>query len=129
MYEDDIQNWDFKVWNGIFMVMLLWTAFQSYSAPVLLQHISDDISILLILRTQEPADLFSLYRVSHETWQLVNSFECHLPYTVLDIEDFFLVKFVFKIFNSNIFYFEINFTVRWLPAHTIFLIILLVLNN
>ena len=28
------------------------------------------------------------YRVSHETWQLVNSFECLLPYTVLDIKDF-----------------------------------------
>ena len=28
------------------------------------------------------------YRVFHETWQLVNSFECLLPYTVLDIKDF-----------------------------------------
>ena len=28
------------------------------------------------------------YRVSHETGQLVNSFECLLPYTVLDIKDF-----------------------------------------
>ena len=26
-----------------------------------------------------------IYRVSHETWQLVNSFECRLPYTVLVI--------------------------------------------
>ena len=32
------------------------------------------------------------YRVSHETWQLVNSFECLLPYTVLDIKDF--LKFI-----------------------------------
>ena len=29
-----------------------------------------------------------LYRLSHETWQLVNSFECLVPYSVLDIEDF-----------------------------------------
>ena len=29
------------------------------------------------------------YRVSHETWQLVNSFECLLPYIILDIKDFF----------------------------------------
>ncbi len=28
------------------------------------------------------------YRVSHKIWQLVNSFECLLPYTVLDIKDF-----------------------------------------
>ena len=28
------------------------------------------------------------YRVSHETWQLVNSFECLLPHTVLWYEDF-----------------------------------------
>ena len=26
------------------------------------------------------------YRVSHETWQLVNSFGCRLPYTVLGIK-------------------------------------------
>ena len=31
----------------------------------------------------------SLYRVSHETWQLVNGFECLLPYVILDIKDFF----------------------------------------
>ena len=30
-----------------------------------------------------------LYRVSHETWQLVNGFECFLPYIILDIIDFF----------------------------------------
>ena len=28
-----------------------------------------------------------LYRVSHKTWQLVNSLECLLPYTVFDITD------------------------------------------
>ena len=28
------------------------------------------------------------YRVSHETWLLVNSFKCLLPYTVLDIKYF-----------------------------------------
>ena len=27
-------------------------------------------------------------RVSHESWQLVNSFECLLTYTLLDIKDF-----------------------------------------
>ena len=27
-----------------------------------------------------------LYRVSHETWQLINSFECRLPYAILDIK-------------------------------------------
>ena len=29
------------------------------------------------------------YRVSHETWQLVNGFECLLSYIILDILDFF----------------------------------------
>ena len=28
------------------------------------------------------------YRVSHETWQLMNSFECLLPYTVLNIKTY-----------------------------------------
>ena len=36
-----------------------------------------------------PGDFVSTYRVSHETWYLVNSFECLLPYTVLYINDFF----------------------------------------
>ena len=29
-----------------------------------------------------------IYRVSHETWQFLNSFKCLLPYAVLDIKDF-----------------------------------------
>ena len=33
-----------------------------------------------------------MYRVSQDTWQLVNSFECLLPPTVLDIKD--LLQFV-----------------------------------
>ena len=32
--------------------------------------------------------MVGIYRVSHETWQLVNGFECFLPYIILDIEDF-----------------------------------------
>ena len=32
-------------------------------------------------------------RVSHETCQLVNSFECLLPQTLLDIKDFFAAYF------------------------------------
>ena len=47
------------------------------------------------------------YRVSHETWQLVNGFECSIYY----IRYWRLLKvyFVNKLFYSNIFYFEINF--------------------
>ena len=33
--------------------------------------------------------LSAKYRVPHETWQLVNGFECLLPYIILDIKDFF----------------------------------------
>ena len=62
------------------------------------------------------------YRVSHDTWQLVNSFECRLPYTVLDIKGFLAVYFVKKIFCSNILDFEINFTIIWL-LYNIFIIV------
>ena len=48
------------------------------------------------------------YRVSHETGQLVNSFECLLPYIILDIKDFLQV---ISLKISNIFYSEINFTI------------------
>ena len=30
----------------------------------------------------------TIYRVSHETWQLINSYECRLLYTVLDVKGF-----------------------------------------
>ena len=43
--------------------------------------------------------------------QLLNSLECLLPYIILDIKDFFACYFVKNIFLSNIFYFEINFTI------------------
>ena len=32
--------------------------------------------------------ILSKYRVSHETWQLVNGFECLSPYTLLVVKDF-----------------------------------------
>jgi len=32
--------------------------------------------------------IFERYRVSHETWQLLNSFECLLPYAIQDVKDF-----------------------------------------
>ena len=56
------------------------------------------------------------YRVSQETWQLVNGFECLLPYTVLDIKDFMQFISLKKTFYSNIFYFKISFTIKWLPS-------------
>ena len=37
---------------------------------------------------------------------------CLLPYIILDIKDFFAVYFVSQIFYLNIFYFEINFTIK-----------------
>ena len=47
-----------------------------------------------------------MYRVSHETWQLVNSFECLLPFQVLYIKDF-----------CSLFCFEINFIIIILPSN------------
>ena len=38
---------------------------------------------------QTNRDYNFIYRVSHETWQLVNGFECLLPYIILDIINFF----------------------------------------
>ena len=37
------------------------------------------------------------YRVYHGTWQLVNSFECLLPQTLLEIKDFFIFADLLKI--------------------------------
>ena len=54
-------------------------------------------------------------RVSHETWQLVNSCECLLPYTVLIIKDFSLFNSLKKIFYSNKLYFYINISIISLP--------------
>ena len=59
------------------------------------------------------------YRVSHETWQLVNSFEWVLNWILKT----FYCSFRWKnIFSSNLFYFEINFTIIWLP-YNIFIIL------
>ena len=52
------------------------------------------------------------YRVSQETWQLVNSFQCLLPWHCTNclLLQTFAVQFVKKIFYSKIYLFEINFT-------------------
>ena len=58
------------------------TAFPSYSAPVLLQHISDDNSILLILRTQE-LQIFSVCiecPTKHDSWWKVLNVFFHILY-------------------------------------------------
>ena len=56
------------------------------------------------------------YRVSHETWQLVNSFECLLPYSVLIYKDFLqfisLQKSFTQIyFTLKQFYFKYNWQI------------------
>ena len=57
---------------------------------------------------------FYIYSVSDETWELVNSFECLLPYQLLYFKDFF--QFILqKIFYSILFCFEINFIIIILP--------------
>ena len=43
-----------------------------------------------------------IYRVSHETWQFMNSFKCLLPYAVLDINHFLQFILLTKN-NSNIY--------------------------
>ena len=56
---------------------------------------------------------YCIYRVSHKT-QLVNSFECLPQYAVLDIKEIFLYFISLKkIFYTNIFYVEINFTIQY----------------
>ena len=46
------------------------------------------------------------YRVSHETWQLVNGIECLLPYIIVDIKDF--IQFI-SLTNS---FTQIYFTLK-----------------
>jgi len=47
--------------------------------------------------------VFKTYRVSDETWQMVNSFECLLPNTLLNIKDF-LQFIALKIFFDQIYF-------------------------
>ena len=50
------------------------------------------------------------YRVSHETWQLVNNFKCLLPHTVLNIKDkkkyltriYFTVKSILTLVSNKL---------------------------
>ena len=53
-----------------------------------------------------------IYRVSHETWQLLNSFWMSSSYTVLDIRGCLQFFFVKKSFAQI--YFRINFAITWL---------------
>ena len=63
------------------------------------------------------------YRVSHETWQLVNNFECRLPYTVLKAVKALCRSFSLKnLLLKYILYFEINFTITKLLLN-IFIIV------
>ena len=51
-------------------------------------------------------EIIIAYRVSHETWQFVNGFECLLPYIILDIEDF--LKFISLMNSFSQIYFTLN---------------------
>ena len=55
--------------------------------------------------------------MSHETWQLVNSFKCLLPYTIFYFKDFLQFISWKKFVYQNKFYVEINFTMIWLPCN------------
>ena len=55
------------------------------------------------------------YRVSHETWQLGNSFQCLLPWYCISYFRHFAVYFVKQIFYLNIYLLEINFPIILLP--------------
>jgi len=75
---------------------------------------------------QDLGALDGSYRVSHETWQLVNSFECRLPYTVLDIKGcllfislkksfaqiYFALKLILLLHDSYIIFFIIVFGIK-----------------
>ena len=62
------------------------------------------------------------YRVSHETWQLVNSFERLLPYTVLYIEDFSQFISLKKSFSQI--FFTLKSNLLFYKCHMILFIIL-----
>jgi len=63
------------------------------------------------------------YRVSHKTWQLVNSFECRLPYTVLHIKDFLHFTSLKNSFTQICFTLKSNLLFH--ECHIIFFIVLL----
>ena len=67
------------------------------------------------------------YRVSHETWQLVNSVECRLPCTVSDIKGC-LQFYLFKKSFAQV-YFTLKLILLWYDSCTIFLLLSLTLNN
>ena len=62
-----------------------------------------------IIRHCEQA-LSKSYRVSHETWPLVNGFECLLPYIILDIKDF-------SIYFTQVILLWTQFSIKWLPCY------------
>ena len=53
----------------------------------------------LIILLSPLTSVFYSYRVSHETWQLMNSLECHLPNTGLDSKTFLQFSSVEKSFT------------------------------
>ena len=58
--------------------------------------------------------------MSHETRQLANCFECLLPYTISGVKDFLQFDYFKQVLYSNIFCFEINFNITWLPYDIFF---------
>ena len=58
--------------------------------------------------------MYCITPTSHETWQLVNSFQC-IPWYCVSYFRHFAVYFVKQIFYLNIYLFEINFTIILLP--------------
>ena len=74
---------NFRSWtilNGWFIVKL--TIFKSNLHWIILMSNKKSCMERIIVQSM------FIYKVSHETWQLVNNFECHLPHTVLDIKHF-----------------------------------------
>ena len=68
-----------------------------------------------------------IYRVSHETWQLINGLECRLPYTVLDIKGW--LQFIsFKKSFAQV-YFTLKLILLQYYTYIIFLLLSLVLEN
>ena len=62
-----------------------------------------------------------IHRVSRETLQLVNSFECLLPYILLDNKDFLEFISLKKFFLLKYILLWNNVTIKWLPYNMLLL--------
>ena len=105
----------FMVYNMIYLIWIIfisaeltieiWECISRFNTPIYIIHWCALCNMQCAFWHRKIFKYFK-YRVSHETWQLVISFECFLPYTVLDIKDFLQFILFKKCFTQMYFTFK-----------------------